>query len=162
MAKQHLISAELAAETKTEILQHLADIKSKMNFLLTLQPDEVKGLFKANNGYAPFIEKAHNSVSDHPEIMPTVFDTAEFKKDFTLIKDLTSIANQINELADSIQYTLMAAGSDAMTGALEIYAAIKQNRDKVPGLNVAAEEMAVFFQRPGKKNGTALKQAVNQ
>ena len=154
MAKQNLISAELAAETKTEILQHLAEIKSKMNFLLTLcQPDEVKGLFKANNGYAPFIEKAHNSVSDHPEIMPTVFDTTEFKKDFTLIKDLTPIANQINELADSIQYTMMAAGSDAMSGAPEIYAAIKQNRDKVPGLNVAAEEMAVFFQRPGKKAG---------
>jgi hypothetical protein len=43
-----------------------------------------------------------------------------------------------------------------MMGGLEVYAAVKQNRDKAPGLNVAAGEMAVFFQKPGKKI-TALK-----
>ena len=94
--------------------------------------------------------------------MPSVFDINEFKKDYLLVKDLTLIANQINELADSIQNTLMAANSDAMAGALEIYAAVKQTRDKVPGLNVVAGEMAVFFQRSGKKAVQPLKQAVNQ
>ena len=34
--------------------------------------------------------------------------------------------------------------------------------DKVPGLNVTAEKMAVFFQKPGKKSPQPLKQAVNQ
>jgi hypothetical protein len=47
MASQNLISASIAAETKTDILAKLADIKSKLGFLLTLQPDEVKALFKA-------------------------------------------------------------------------------------------------------------------
>jgi hypothetical protein len=161
MSSQNLISASLAAETKTEILKALAEIKTKLNFLLTLQPDEVKGLFKASNGFAPLIEKACNSVNDHPEIMPSVFNTAEFKKDYALSKDLTPIVNQINELADSLQNTLMAINSDALAGALEVYAAVKQNRDKVPGLNVVADEMAVFFQRAGRKSAPSVNQAAS-
>ena len=158
MSSQNLVSAALAAETKTEILKALAEIKTKLNFLLTLQPDEVRSLFKAANGFAPLIDKAYNSVNDHPEIMSNVFDIAEFKKDYALSKDLTPIVNQINELANSLQNTLMAINSDALAGALEIYASIKQNRDKVPGLNVVATEMAEFFQKTGKKSVTPVQQ----
>jgi hypothetical protein len=161
MASQNLISTSLAAETKTEILHALGEIKSKLGFLLTLQPDEVKGIIKAGNALTPFMEKAYNSVNDHPEILPTVFNTAEFKNDYALIKDLTPIANQINELANSIQNTLMAASSDTLVGALEIYAAVKQNRDKVPGLNVVADEMSEFFHKTGRKSAPSLQQVAN-
>ena len=89
--------------------------------------------------------------------MSNVFDIAEFKKDYALSKDITPIANQINELANSLQNTLMATGNDALAG--EIYAAIKQNRDKVPGLNVIDTEMAEFFQKTGKKSVTPVQQA---
>ena len=41
----------------------------------------------------------------------------------------------------------MAANSDATDGALEVYAAVKQHRDKVPGLNVVAEDMAESFKK---------------
>ena len=46
----------------------------------------------------------------------------------------------------------MAVSSDAITGALEIYSAVKQNSDRVPGLQVAATEMAEFFKRTRKKS----------
>lgn len=58
---------------------------------------------------------------------------------------------QINELAESLGKTKMAIDSDALNGTMEIYAAVKQNRDKVPGLNVVAEEMAEFFKKASKK-----------
>jgi hypothetical protein len=152
MPSQNLISASLAAETKTKILQALAEIKNKLDFRVSLQPDEIKGLYKAGNGYVPFIEKAYNTVIDHPDIMPNVFNAAEFTKDYMLAKDLVPIINQINELADSLKTTYTAANSDALAAALEVYASVKQNRDKVPGLNVIADEMAVFFKRPRKKS----------
>ena len=155
MASQNLISASLAAETKTDVLQKLSDIKTKLDFLLTLQPDQIKGLFKVGNGYAPFVEKAYNAINAHPQIMAGVFDSDEFKKDYTLSKDLTSIVNQIDQLADSLNNTLIAVNSDAMAGALEVYAAVKQNRDKVPGLNVVADEMAEFFKKAKKKGAVA-------
>jgi len=148
MTSQNLISASIAAETKADILQKLADIKGKLGFLLTLQPNEVHSLFKAGNGYAPFVDKAHSVATDHAQILPGVFELAEFKKDYALSKDLTAIADQVKQLSNGLQNTLTAANSDALAGALEIYAAVKQHRDKVPGLNVVAEEMAVFFKKP--------------
>ena len=71
--------------------------------------------------------------------------------DYTLSKDLTAIVSQIDQLADSLNNTLLAVNSDAMSSALEVYAAVKQNRDKVPGLNVVAEEMSEFFKKAKKK-----------
>ena len=152
MPAQNLVSASITSEVKANILQKLEEIRGEMDFLLTLQADEVRALYKASNTYFPFIEKAYNAVIDHPAIMPGVFDTEEFKRDYELSKDLTLIGNQVNELAEGIENTLMAVNSDAMSGALEVYSAVKQNRDKVPGLNVVADEMAVFFKRPRKKN----------
>ena len=154
MAAQNLVSASIDAQTKTDILQKLSDIKSKLGFLLTLQPDEIQSIFKAGNGYAPFIEKAHNAVNGHPEIMSGVFDAEEFKRDFQLSKDLTAISDQVNQLADSLQNTMLAVNSDALAAALDVYSAVKLNKDKVPGLNVVANEMAEFFKRTRKKTET--------
>lgn len=70
------------------------------------------------------IEKAHYVVSQHPEILPPMFDIAEFMKDYALIKALTIIASRVDQLADGLKNTLIAAKSDAMVGTLEIYAAV--------------------------------------
>ncbi len=147
MPSQNLVSAVISPEVKEDIILKLGEVKQQLNFLLTLQTDEIKALLKASNSSFPFIDRAYSAVNDHPEIMPAVFDIEEFRRDCELANDLTLIANQVNELAESIDNTLLAANSDAMTGALEIYAAVKQNRDKVPGLNVIADEMKVFFKR---------------
>lgn len=157
MSTQNLVSATLAPETKTEVLLKLSEIRTKLSFLVTLQPDEIKGLYKAHNTYSPFVEKAYNAIAAHPQIMAGVFDAEEFKKDYALIKEFTTVANTLSQLAESANLTLLAANSDAMNGALEVYAAVKQNRDKVPGLNVVADEMSEFFKKPKRKNVTAAK-----
>ncbi len=151
MPAQNLVSATLTTEIKTEILQKLTEIKNTLDFLLSLQPKEVRALFKPGNSFAPLIDKAYQVVLDHPEILPSVFDKEEFIRDYLLSKDLAPIDNQINELAESVGKTKIAIDSDALNGAMEIYAAVKQNRNKVPGLNIIAEEMAEFFKKSGKK-----------
>jgi len=149
---QNLVSASLTPEVKNEITQKLSEIKSKLNFLLTLQADEIQGLMKAGNTYAPFVEKAYHVVNTHPEILPQVFKLEEFKQDYLLSQDLAVISDQINQLAESITNTMFAVRSDTMVEALEVYTAVKQNRDKVPGLNVVAEEMSEFFKKVRKKS----------
>ena len=151
MARQNLVSAVLSDEAKADILSKLASVRKSLGFLLTLRPDQVQSLFKTGNGYTAFVDKAYNVVNDHPDILPRVFDTAEFKKDFELSKDLTPILDQINQLADSLWDTQTAVNSDAVTGALEVYQAVKLNKDRVPGLNVVAEEMSAFFRKAQKK-----------
>ena len=147
MAAQNLISATISTEVKNEINQKLEEIKNRLPFLVTLQPAEIQGLFKAGDGYAPFVEKAYNAVCDHPNMMAGVFNTDEFKRDYLLSKDLTPIANQLAELTEAVQNTLVAVNSDSMSESLEVYAAVQQNRDKIPGLNVVAEEMSQFFKK---------------
>jgi hypothetical protein len=153
MTTQNLISATLADDTKNDILQKLTDIRSKLDFLITLDTAQVRSLFKAANGYAPFIEKAYAVSTAHPDILPAVLNVGEFQK-AALIQALTPIQIQVNELAESLRDTLLAANSDALAQSLEIYAAVKQHADKVPGLAVASNDLSVFFQHTKRKTAT--------
>lgn len=80
-----------------------------MDFLLTMLPEDARTLTKVGNGFAPFVDKAYLAVTAHPEIMPGVFNIEEFMKVYTLLKDLTPIANQITELANcaNIRYIVI-------------------------------------------------------
>jgi len=145
MAVQNLVSATLSAESKAELLKGIGDIKKQLNFLTSLTSDQVHSLIKVGNGYAPLLEKAFNVINEHPEIMPSVFDTAEFIRDYQLLKDLVPIASQVEQLAEGVKNTMIALSSDTMVQTLEIYAAVKFNRNKVAGLSAVADDMAAFF-----------------
>ena len=134
MATQNLISAALSADTKADVMEKLNSVKKSLSFLLTLKGSEIHSLFKAGNGYAPFVDKAYNAVTSHPEIMPSVFDVAEFKRDYILSKDLTDIVDLVHQISDSLNDTLTAVRSDAINGALDSYSSVKLNSERVPGL----------------------------
>lgn len=148
---QNLISATLSGEDAASVQENLASAKSKLSFLLSLGKDDVVTLFKVGNAYLPFIDLAYQTVVSHPEILPAVFDKAEFLKDYELLKKLRPIFNQMNELAEAVQKTFMAVGSDTLVAALEVYDAVKQHKDKVPGLDATATDMAVFFKKSKSK-----------
>jgi len=151
---QNLISATLTAAESTAIIEGINSIKTKMPFLSTLQKTDVSGLFKIGNAYLPFIDIIYQVVVTHPEILPAIFDKDEFIRDYELFNAMRPIFNQINELAESVQKTFTAVGSDTLVSALEVYAAVKQNKDKVPGLSVMNDEMAIFFKRARAKSET--------
>jgi hypothetical protein len=156
MATQNLVSASLSPETRADVMEKLAAIKKSLGFLLTLKTEQKQSLFKVGNGYAPFVEQAYDVVMSNPEILPVVFDSDEFKKDYRLSKDLTAIVNQMRQLVDSLDDTLVAVSSDAITEALEVYSAVKQNSNRVPGLKVAETEMAEFFKKPKRKTAVTV------
>ncbi|MGC3977571.1 MAG: hypothetical protein QM751_04655 [Paludibacteraceae bacterium] len=64
---------------------------------------------------------------------------------------LVPILNQVQELAEGLQKSVTAAGSDSLVAALEVYAAIKQHKDKVSGLSVMHDEMLPFFKKTKSK-----------
>ena len=154
---QNLISATLPAEDAADVQQNLAAIKAKLSFLLSLQTEDVATLFKVGNAYLPLIDKAYQTMVAHPEIIPPVFNQEEFALDYNLLSTLRPIFTQINELAESIQRTFTAVGSDALVASLEVYSAVKQNKDKVPGLASTADEMAVFFKKSKAKANAVAK-----
>jgi len=144
---QNLISASISAADASQVQEDLADIKSKLSFLMSLAPSDVQGIMKVGNTYIPFLDLAHQTVINHPEILPGVFDKEEFLRDYALFSALRPIVNQINELAESIQKTYIAVGSDTLIASLDVYATVKQNKDKVPGLEFTSSQMAEFFKK---------------
>lgn len=156
MALQNLVSASLTPEQKSSITAKLNELKTDLSFVISLLPEEKKEYLRVGNVMLPLIEKAHDVAALHPEILPAIFDKEEFEDDYKLTKDLFPIANQLAELTASVQATLFAANSDAMVETLEIYAAVQQHKDKVPGLDTAAGEMKEFFKK-NKKPKTEVK-----
>ena len=151
---QNLISASLQPADAAEVQQLLSAAKAKLSFLLSLSPDDVSGIIIAGNAYLPFIDLAYQAVQSHPEILSGVFDKEEFQRDYALLGAIRPILMQMNELTESLQKTLYAASSDSFVASLDIYAAVKLNKDKVPGLNVVADEMAKFFKKTKAKGET--------
>ncbi len=146
MSIQKVISTSLSEAEMKAILNKIAVIRSDLNVLITLETSQNKALFKAGNVYSPFINKANAAAQAYPEILPKIFSVEEFGKDCDLIEVLTPIQNQINELAKGVHDTLMTAHSDALVKAIEVYDAVKQQKDTEPGLASTYEELSVSFQ----------------
>ena len=156
MSMQNLVSASLSDEDKAKVQQAILVIKSSLGFLTSLKSEEVRGLFKAGNGYAPLLDKAYTVMNEHPEILPPVFDAKEFRKDYRLYKEFGPLAMQIAELAEAVQNTMIALASDTMLETLEIYQSVKLNKNKIAGLSATAEDMSKFFlhsHNKGKSQG---------
>jgi hypothetical protein len=114
-------------------------------------------LVKVGTTFLPFIDKAYQTVKDHPEILSGVFDKDEFFRDYELVGKIRPILNQINQLAEGLQKTYYAVVSDAMVASLDVYSAVKQNKDKVAGLNIVADEMGLFFKKSKAKTDSIVK-----
>ena len=151
---QNLISASISPEELISINEAIKTLKEKMPFLSTLQKAEIGGLFKVGNNYQPFLDLAKQVKDAHPEILSGVFNKDEFDKDYALFKAIQPIGQQINQINEGLQKAVIAVGSDSLDEALEIYAAVKQTKDKVPGLSVTYEAMAAFFKRSRIKSAT--------
>lgn len=145
-----MVSEEFTIEGQAAFNQGLAGMKGGLPAMVTLQPGEKREVVKVGISFIPFIDEAHEVLTAHPDIMPGIFDSEEFKKDYKLAKDMTPYVNQVRELLEGMEDTVFAAYSDAMKGALEVYAAVQQNKDKVPGLDAIASQMAAFFKRTRK------------
>ena len=86
---QNLISASLTEQDVAEVTQSLNTVKTKLHFLSTLQKGDVKSLVKVGNAYyLPFLDKIHQVVETHPEILSAVFDKEEFLKDNPVVNFL--------------------------------------------------------------------------
>ena len=157
MAVQNLVSASIASETKDEILREIADIRTKLGFLLNLQSSEVASLVKAGKEFIPFIDGCHSVAKAHPEILSGVFDKQEFDRDFQLSRDLGEVAEALGQLNEGVAHTLTAIRSDALMAAFDIYSAVKMNKSRVPGLNSVADNLGRYFQKSPRASAALAK-----
>lgn len=157
MVSQNLVSATLSPEAQDAIAKAIAEIRSRLGFLLNLGTDNLIGMVKAGKEMTPFLGECRKVVKGHPEIFTGSFDPVEFERDFLLAENLGPICDEIDQLAEGLRHTLMAARSDNLVACLDIYAVTRLHRDKIPGMNVVADNLAQFFKRGPKSAAKTAK-----
>jgi hypothetical protein len=129
----------------------IATINSKMPFLISLTEEERKTLLKMGPKSVDFVQDSFTTTQNFPAIIPVSFNVAEYTKDATLLKILVDLQASIDSLADKVDDTLMAVGSEAMGASLDVYTYVQTSADKTPGLRSVADRLRARFKGQGRK-----------
>lgn len=129
----------------------ITTITTKLPFLVTLDAEERKALFKLGPKSADFVNDASSAVTNFPTILPGSFDKTEYGKDTALFKALAEIKLLIDSLQEKLDNTYVAVGSEAMTASLEVYAYVQTAADRTPGLKSVADKLKERFKAQGTR-----------
>ncbi len=146
------ISASISDADKQAIADAAAAIKGNLPFAVTLSADERQALQKLGDKTAGFVQAALDGAQQHPEILPSTFDVAEFAKDSALFADMLEVNGSVAPVAEMIEHTTMAVGAEAFAAARLFYEYAKTAAKTQPGLQGLVDRLGERFQqtRPGK------------
>ena len=150
------ISAEITPAKITETLGFITSIKNNLSFLIKLDPSVKKTMTSLDDERAPFVAKCLQYGQREAKIVAPYIDLVELNKDLILFNNLQAITREINRLADMINDTRIAAGSDAYVTALGIYNSAKQAaKMNVPGTKAIVDDLKTAFEvKPSLKEAT--------
>ena len=158
MAYQN-ITASLSPQDIQEVKAALQKVQQKLPFLITLSTEERRKLVKMGDKSLAFVNNSVTAAQSNPEILPATFDVEELVRDYQLAAVLTELLISIQQLTEQVDDTLMAVGSEAMTGSLTVYDYVKTASKKTPGLKSVAEQLGERFKAIGK--GKSVKISVS-
>lgn len=146
MPLENRVSAQLSAESIQRIADALAVIKAELPFLINLTADERKVLPKMGDGTVSFVVKALEYAKQNPQVVPPFLSLAEFEKDAALVRPLAGLLHPLSQLAEQLEDTTMAAGSEAYQAALVFYQAAKAAaKAGVPGMKTVVDDLSARF-----------------
>lgn len=151
---QNRIDASLSASTRDEILDLLAQINSKLPFLIALPSEERRQLPRMGDKSRAFVQAALVLAEQDDSFLPRSFDRAEMRQDEDLYKALSQVFVPLTILYEKVQDTMMLAGSDLYVAALDVYQAAKRNGNGA-GLDQLTDALGQRFARRAKKEETA-------
>jgi hypothetical protein len=151
--QQNLISGAITDAEMAKITDAVTQITTVLKPILkNLTPAERQGMAKMGDKTLAFVGKAQEYSAQNPALNPSYLDVAEAKADFELAQKLETILKMLQPLAQSVEDTLMMAGSDAYLAALEFYFAVKgATRTNVPGSTTLYEDLKQRFPNRGRK-----------
>jgi hypothetical protein len=153
MAVKNLVSAEISATDLAEIKKCIGTIRSKLGFLISLTEAERIGGMKLGDKTLPFVEKTVDYSVTFPQFVANFIDVPEWKKDYKLYKDLTSLLSELRPLFQDIVDTATEAGIEALSPSLTYYGLAQQGaKNNVPGAKDITNDLGARFPgRPKKK-----------
>lgn len=138
---QNLISLNLSAQDLTDLDGALETIKRVFAPLVTLQPQQVRGLAKMGEKSEVFCRQTLQVLAANPQIVPPNLGLAEAQADMAALDALRPRLLQLRQLVEKAGDTEIALGADIMATALEGYALLKVS-GKDEGLKAVRRELS--------------------
>lgn len=100
-----------------------------------------------DNGYS-YVNRALVYAQNNAGVIPANLSLVEAVKDLKLVNDVRPIYQQISQLTEALDDTMMAAGVEAKDFADKFYALVKlQAQMNVPAMDVIADDLGAFYDR---------------
>lgn len=152
-----VISAVLPPAAIAAIVAALEVLKKFLPFLIALDPERRRTMLKLGPGRVKFVQSIRVLADKNPEMIPSVIDLAEFGKDADLLTALEGFAPVLTQISEGVDDTRMAAGSEALEVALQLYGVFQSVSRTVPGLDDNLKDIGAGFKpksRKAKSEGT--------
>ena len=121
-------------------------------FTISLTPDERKNILKMGDKSSAFVEKAFEYTKTNPEFIPAFMTTADLEIDLADSKNLVGPASLATQLFNSLDDTMMVAGSEAYYAALYYYKSVQQAAVmNIPNAKAIYEELKKRFPGVSRK-----------
>jgi len=143
------INAALSETDRAAVLAAIETIKTKLPFLIDLTPKERQELPKMGDKTQAFVFGVATLVSNDGSFLPRNFDETAFAKDVALVKALQGIRQELLRLAELVDDTAVAVGSEAYVAALVAYRAAQEN-GRGEGLDELLDELGRRFAKVSK------------
>lgn len=154
MATSNQISIDIPQSVVEDVTKKLKECREALApYLQALTAEQARSLFKMGDKTVATVQKVDGFVETNPEFIPAYMDTAEFRKDSKVVKQLAPLASVATQLASDISDTVTLAGSEALMNALLYYGTVREASAKgVVSAKPIYEDLKVRFSKPlGKK-----------
>ncbi len=141
MKQGNRISAALPATDTKKIVDFLHQAEALMPFLITLQPEESKGLRNIGFDGIPFAQAALDAVRADINFTRRNFDLPEFEKDVALMDALRGIRAVLGPLAQKVEDTFRLAGADVMVTADDVYEDLRKDNGETAAVQAPLQTM---------------------
>ena len=156
MSQQNLVSFNLPESDMADIRTAITTLSTKLlPVLKALKPAERMEMAKMGDKTVAFVQKAFEHCSANPELAPQFLDIREFTIDVKAVETLRSFHAPLTQITDSLNDTMMLAGSDAYSAALLFYNSIRTaQKSNVAKAGTIYNDLASRFPgRPRSKAG---------
>lgn len=146
MSVRNLVSASLSEADAKSVLEAIALIRSKLNFLIDLSPEERRNLAKMGDKSQAFVRKALETTLANPNAIPPNYSAANFAADLQLWDQLAPIETQLTQMSELLSDTTLALGADLYDAALTSYGILRA-AGASEGLDALRASMSERFRR---------------
>ena len=126
MGTQDLVHTKLLPQDIDALDTALTTLETKLAFAVGLSPEERQAIPKMGVNGNDFVRDILTTADQNPALIPAAVDLGGAHLDFNLVEDLLPILSRLERLTESVNDTILEAGSEAFVTSLEAYQVLKR------------------------------------